>query len=457
MTTGTATTPPRSVLIVEDDRLMARSLRSHFARRFKVHISGTLSDARACMASEVIDLVLLDLHLPDGDGLDLLREIPTEGGPPVIIMTAFPKVRSAVIALQSGAFDYLTKPFELDELDLVVERALGHGALKAELAALRRQVTSGRGADALIGDSSVMQQLRALIRQVAQASSSTVLLRGESGTGKQVAARAIHEESPRAAGPLVELDCTAIPENLIESELFGHERGAYTGAGGRRRGVVEQAHRGTLFLDEIGDMPLSLQARLLRLLENRRFRRVGGDEDVSVDVRFVAATNRPLEQLVADGGFRKDLLYRLRVVELTLPPLREHLDDLNDLCAAFIARLAPEVGRVVRRLDPACLDDLRVHTWPGNVRELRNLVERALILGQGTTLTLRPLGPLIDSQPPGGARLCFPDDLDQLPTLDELSRAYTRHVCERTGGNKSRAAEILGVSRVTVRQKLLTD
>jgi DNA-binding NtrC family response regulator len=366
-------------------------------------------------------------------------------------------VQSAVRALKAGALDYINKPFDLDEFDIVIAKALEHRGLRDEVLSLRRQIPAVGGVDRILGDSATITRVREIIRRVATTPDTTVLVRGESGTGKELVAEAVHHESPRSNRPFVRLNCSSIPATMLEAELFGHERGAFTDARTSRRGLFEAADGGTLFLDEIGDLPLELQPKLLTVIESRTFRRIGGNRELSVDVRIVAATNRDLDSLVADGAFRQDLLFRLKVFEIVMPPLGNRKGDIEQLARHFLGELAPRLGRRVLSVSPDALERLTSHSWPGNVRELRNILERAMILADSDTITVADLpADLKPMLPTVCADFCpaHPDGLRSFPTAEEIEQRYIRCVHRMTGGNKTRAAEILGMSRLTLREKL---
>ncbi|HEY8428045.1 MAG TPA: sigma-54 dependent transcriptional regulator, partial [Sandaracinaceae bacterium] len=434
-----------TVLITDDERLIRWSIVQRLQQCGFRGIEAV--DARECLQKvRDADAVILDYRLPDRSGFEVLRELRrSQPHTPVIMLTAHASVEHAVEAMKLGAFHYVAKPFDLDEIVMLLEDALRRSRARAA----PPPVT----AEALLGSSPAIQEVRRLISRVAASRTSTVLITGESGTGKDLAARAIHGESARRDGPYVNITCSAIPEHLLESELFGHERGAFTDARSRRIGLIEQADGGTLFLDEIGEMPLAMQAKLLRFLEDRAFRRVGGTDEIRPDVRVVAATNVDLEDAVRRGTFREDLFYRLAVVRVRVPPLRERLEDLPTLVAHFVSVFARELGREAR-VSPEALEALARQPWPGNVRELRNAIERALLLSESEVLGVSELGldEARSSAPPE------PEGAFQLPNsgvdIEELERSLLVQALERAGGNQRRAGEMLGMNRDQVRYRM---
>jgi DNA-binding NtrC family response regulator len=442
-------TTNRRLLVVDDDRAMREMLTSLFKERgLAVEDASSAGAALERAAEQDFDVVLSDVRMPGLSGVELVGQLrKLRPGTPVVLMTAFGSIDSAVEAMRTGAFDYLTKPFEPDAVILAVERALAHRALALENEQLRRAVDRSGSLGELIGKSPAMREIFALIKRIAHTRSS-VLITGESGTGKEVVARAIHFHGDRSEKPFVPINCTAIPEGLLESELFGHVRGAFTGAHASKRGLFEKADGGTLFLDEIGDLGLGLQGKLLRVLQDREIRPVGGTQSVRVDVRIIAATNRDLEAEIAAGRFREDLFYRLNVIPIHIPPLRERPEDIPALAEAFLRR--HDDGRRCF-LSPEAMARLQAHTWRGNARELENVLERALALCDAETL-----GP--DDVPlPGTAAQAAPSGEDFLAaaaarrmTLHELGERYTEQVLRATGGNKVQAARILGIDRKTL-------
>ncbi|MFN3585968.1 MAG: sigma-54-dependent transcriptional regulator [Moraxellaceae bacterium] len=365
------------ILIVEDEALIRASLKRLLERHgYSVSEAGSVAEAQALHALEDMDLIISDVRLPGEAGTSLI-ELARPA--PVLIMTSFGSLKAAVEAMKQGAVDYISKPFDHDEMLLAVERALRERALRAQNEALKQEVAKAYPTTGMIGSCAAMQEVFARIRKVAPMA-TTVLIRGESGTGKELVARALHDQSPRAAGPLISVNCAAIPDTLIESELFGHEKGAFTGAQASRKGLVEAADGGTLFLDEIGELPLEAQARLLRLLQEKEVRRIGATQAKRIDVRLVAATHRDLKKLASEGRFREDLYYRLNVVELLLPPLRERGADVLELAEKLLARTCQRLGVGTLRFGRDALDAMQHYQWPGNVRELENAIERAAIL-----------------------------------------------------------------------------
>jgi DNA-binding NtrC family response regulator len=442
--------PYTRIFIVDDDALIRTVLSDRLERAgHTVRVAGSLAEARLLLRTGTPDLALLDIKLPDGLGTTLLAEL-SELDVPCIMMTAHATVESAVAALKQGARDYLEKPITYERLDATVASALEITALKRELRALREQ---GHGDGVVIGSSPGMTELFRLVEKVAPAEHTTVLIQGETGTGKGVVARLLHRLSPRAQQPFVNVTCTALAETIMESELFGHEKGAFTDARALKRGLVELADHGTIFLDEIGELSPRLQGKLLQFIEDRTFRRVGATRDSSVDARVIAATNRELEAEVAAGRFRPDLYYRLRVVPLHIPPLRERASDVPDLARHFLAQFTKDLGKRVRSISPAALALMAEYAWPGNVRELRNVIERAVLLADGDTLTEDALPPEVryPRRHNGGDHIEIgPGGMD----INSLERTLLMEALKRAEGNRTSAGRLLGLSRHQIRNRL---
>jgi DNA-binding NtrC family response regulator len=438
-------------ILVVDDEASARTALAELLRGedYTVETAGDGFKALGRLEEFAADLVLTDLNMPGIDGVELLRKIK-EAQPelPVVLMTAFGGVETAVSAMREGAADYLTKPLNTDELVIVLGRTLETTKLRREASELRTQLKDRYSFANIVGSSPEMQRVFKTVAQIAP-SRATVLLTGESGTGKELVAAAIHHHSPRATGPFVKLHCAALAESLLESELFGHERGAYTGADRKREGRFEQANGGTLFLDEIGEISLGTQVKLLRVLQEREFERVGGSQTLHVDVRVVAATNRDLKEMVAAGKFREDLYYRLNVINLTLPSLRERPTDVPSLAMHFLRRYAAENDKPVKTISDQALSQLASYPWPGNVRELENVIERAVVLTDGESIELSHL-------PPELAAVARRSNVPAIPgaTLDEIERYAILKTMESAGGSTSRAAETLGISVRKIQYKL---
>jgi DNA-binding NtrC family response regulator len=442
-----------TVLIVDDEELIRLSLRHRFELAGYEVVEA--ADGRAALAEfgDGVDLVLLDYRLPDKDGLTLLAEMKAEDPDvPVVLLTAFSSVERAVDAMRHGAFHFISKPFDPDEVLAISERALETTALRREVRRLRARQGNGSSLEAIIGESTEMREVKSLLEKFAASRDATILLTGESGTGKDLAARAIHGASPRAHGPFLNITCSALPESLLESELFGHERGAFTDARQQRKGLLEQADTGTVFLDEIGEMTPALQAKLLRFLEEHTFRRVGGSAEIRPDVRVVAATNRDLAAMVEDGSFREDLYYRLTVLHVHLPPLRERREDIAPLARLFVARFNSELCKNVRKLSAKVLAELSAYPWPGNVRELRNAIERAVLLAESDVLGPDDFSSMRRSTRPR-ASSCLDLPAEGID-LAELEQRFVRQALERTGGNQSRAARLLGMNRDQIRYRI---
>lgn len=442
------------VLVVDDDtahRTMLRTLVGGWG--YDIVDADDGEAAIAAVQAQPVDLVLMDIRMVRVSGLEALEQIKTiNPAIPIVLMTAYASVEMAVDALKKGAYDYLIKPLDFDKLRLTLKRALEHIRLKAENRQLKKQLETGFQSQDIIGSSPAMVRLMETVAQVA-ASEATVMVTGESGAGKELVAAAIHHNSPRKAGPFVKVNCAAITETLLESELFGHEKGAFTGADRRKEGRFVQADGGSLFLDEVGEMPVSMQVKLLRVLQERELTRVGGEQMISVDVRLIVATNQDLARMVSAGTFREDLYYRLNVVELRTPPLRDRREDIPLLAAHFLARFSEKNRKAVERFSPRAMDLLIRHPWPGNVRELMNTIERAVVLSRSACLdeddvaALAQRSPEVDAALSGGV---FPADVP----LERIEQEAIVNTLASAKGNKSEAARRLGITRKTLREKL---
>jgi len=440
----------RRILIIEDEEKLARVLELELVSA-GFEVERVSSAEQALPRAERADLVLTDLRLPGMDGLELLNLLHRQDARlPIIVMTAYGTVEKAVEAMKAGAADFLMKPFSLDHLLAVVSKALEFAALRDENRRLREELGRRYSFDNIIGRSPAMQEIFATILRVAP-SRTTVLLAGESGVGKDLIARAIHYHSPRRDRPFIKINCTAIPENLMESELFGYEKGAFTGAVTSKPGKFELADTGTVFLDEIGDVPAPVQVKLLRVLQERELERLGSNKTVRVDVRILAATNRDLRAALEEGAFREDLYYRLNVFPINIPPLRERKEDIPFLVEHFIKKLAGETGSRVRTVSDEALRKLMDYHWPGNVRELENVIERSLLLATGERLEASDIKLDVNPRPAAPGQIQF---LPEGMTLDQYEQAIIREALRRTGGNKSQAARLLGLTRNALRYRL---
>ncbi len=447
-----------SILIVDDDSSARYGMRRVLEEQYRVFEADSPSAARKIIAAENPHLLLLDIEMPEENGLDFLRELKAKESPPTVIMiTAYGSEKVAVEAMKSGAYDYLPKPFEVDELRLVVEKALDHLDLAEENVRLKRQLTSEGQFGAMIGSAKSMRELFDLADRVAVAD-VTVLIQGESGTGKELLAREMHRRSNRGSKPFVALNCAAVPEHLIESELFGYEKGAFTGATSQKRGKFELAHGGTLFLDEVGDMSLATQAKLLRALETHRFERLGGTAPIEVDVRLLSATNKDLAAEIAKQAFREDLYFRLRVVLLKCPPLREHKEDIPLLVNEFCSMLAAKHRRESIAVSRDAMEMLVAADWKGNVRELKNVLESAVVISRDDIIQSEdiPAEFLRPAAPAGAAAsladVAFPADYREAKRQFEI--AYIKDKLRQHGGNITRTAAAIGLHRQSLQEKM---
>jgi len=454
--------PIEKIIVLDDDLIIRKSLEQQLRqRRYDVAAAATLSAAQELLAKDTFDLMMVDVRLPDGDGTELLQQLQLRPQKPlVVMMTGFGSVESAVDCMRNGAFDYLIKPFSADQLEVTLRKAENF----TQLVKVNQYFSHEEDEDAgfeLLGQSAAVEQLRQLIRKVAR-TQATVLIQGESGTGKELVARAIYRQSPRASAPFIKVNCAAIPENLIESEFFGHEKGAFTGALNKREGRFELAHGGTILLDEISEISSTVQAKLLRVLQERELERVGGSRTIRVDVRVIATTNRHLEQSVARNEFRQDLFFRLNVVPILVPPLREHREDIAFLTEHFLRRFSRKHGVRARHVSPLCLQTLTEHDWPGNVRELQNVIERSVILcGDEESFEVGYLGfnrPLVP--PPAPAPLAIAASPSGNPTngivipLNEVEKRHILAALDFCHGNRTHAAKLLDISIRTLRNKI---
>jgi len=436
-----------TLLIVDDEKHTREGLRSALEDHYEVSAAADAAAALALFEADPADVVITDLKLGNDDGMELMDRLLKRPDPPVcIMMTAYGSVDTAVEAMRRGAYDFVTKPVNIDRLEMLVRRSLRERALSRENVELKREVVKSRAPERMIGRSPAMERVFETIRQVAP-SKATVLITGESGTGKEVAAKAIHALSPRAEKPFVAVHCAALSPQLLESELFGHEKGAFTGATERRIGRFEQAAGGTLFLDEIGEIDPAVQVKILRVLGERTFERVGGNQTLQADVRLLAATNRDLTAMVAEGTFREDLYFRLNVVPLIMPPLRKHREDIPLLVNAFEKELAREHDKSARRFDAEAMECLESYGWPGNIRELRAAVEHAVVLGAGAELTAKDLPSTIRA---GSDPLLREGELN----LEKVEEAMIRKALSECADNRTLAAKKLGISRRTLHRHL---
>jgi len=436
------------ILVVDDEQLIRWSLEQNLKKQgYEVSTAASGEEALKIVREDVPDLMLLDIQLPGMNGIEVLEKVKEMGEEIIVIMvTALGVLETAVKAMRIGAYDYINKPFNLDELAIVIRKALETGELKREVAHLRSEQSRNYGIDNIIGESRHMKNVLTMVEKIARSDASTVLIQGESGTGKELIAKAIHYESSRAEKPFMAINCAAVPETLLESELLGHERGAFTDAKMQKKGLFEMADGGTIFLDEIGDMEPGMQAKLLRVLEDRTFRRVGGTKDIQIDVRIVSATNKDLLEAIEEKTFRNDLYYRIQVIPIFLPPLRERRDDILPLARHFIEHFNREFGKNVTGLSKMAEKFLVEYSWPGNIRELKNVLERAIILENEETLLLEhlPQEMVAKTGSPGAGPFSFripPEGID----IEDVERELIRQSLEITEGNQSKAAKKLNL------------
>ena len=448
---------PGSVLVVDDEKMIRWSLRKRLEQEgYSVVEAESGEAARRHFHRDAFELALMDMRLPDTDGMTLFQEFhDTHPDTPVIIITAYSSLEGAVGAIKNGASDYISKPFDLDELSLTVRRVHENSVMRRNVTTDLDQKRSQFGLDNIVGCSPQIMEVKALVRKVAQGPSTTTLLLGESGPGKDLVARALHYESSRAPHPFMNITCTALPETLLESELFGFEAGAFTNATSRKKGLIELANRGTVFMDEIGDMAPALQAKLLRILEEKSFKRIGGVTDIHVDMRLIAATNRNLERMVSDKTFREDLYYRLNVVPIHMPPLRERKGDVTVLANYFLAMFNREFRKQLQGISADALAKLNAYPWPGNIRELRNVMERAILLNEGPWIEK---GDIVLGRANFNTPVESLGEIVPLPlqgcTLADAEESLLRQALNRCDWNQTRTGVLLGITRDQVRYKI---
>lgn len=443
----------RTRILVVDDELVIRESLSDWLQESGYYVRTVEDGTKALMQvkQREWDIILVDLKMRGMDGIEVMREIKKiHKDLPIIIITGYPTVDTAVEAMKEGAYDYIVKPFNPEEIDLIIRNIIAHQKLARENIFLRKELKKQYQYKDIIGKSPKMQELLALVRTVAE-SNTTVLIQGESGTGKEIIARVIHSSSPRADGPFVAVNCAALPETLLESELFGHEKGAFTGAVARRKGKFELANGGTLFLDEIGDMSPKTQAQLLRIIEEQEFQRIGGSKPIKVDVRIISATNKKLEEMIQQGTFREDLFYRINVVTINVPPLRERKEDIPLLVEYFLKKYSIENKKEIQFVDEDALRLLMKHNWPGNVRELENVIERAVVITKNDFISPDELPSSITGSDAVSTAL---HEYDALLSIDELEKRHIIRVLKSCNWNIKKSAEVLKINRTTLYNKM---
>jgi len=444
-----------SVLIVDDEKHSREGLQQALAENYDVSLAASADEAFNLMDAQPFDVVLTDLRMPGKSGLKVIdRALALPNKPAVLMMTAYGNIDTAVEAMRRGAVDFMTKPVNIERLDVLIRRALKAKSLEVEVQRLHERLDEKFSVDEIVGESPLLKDVIERVRKVAQ-SKATVLIEGESGTGKELIAQAIHQSSPRSRGPFIAVHCAALSESLLESELFGHEKGSFTGATERRIGRFESADGGTLFLDEIGEISASIQVKLLRFLETKAIDRVGGSKTVELDVRLVTATNRNLEQLVREGKFRDDLYFRLDVVRFVMPPLRQRAGDIPALIAHFIRIYSEENGAPPIEIEPGAMKTLQAYSWPGNIRELRNFCENAVVLHKGGALSEFDLDPRFRGAPASGSAAGGPaEGPPQNLSVEQNEKRILREALIKSRGNRTKAAELMGISRRTLHRKL---
>ena len=445
-----------SVLIVDDEKHTREGLKQALADSYDVSLAASADEAFNLMDAQPFDVILTDLRMPGKSGLKVIdRALALPNRPAVLMMTAYGNIETAVEAMRRGAVDFLTKPVNIERLDVLIRRALKAKSLEVEVEQLHERLDEKFDLEGIVGESPLLKDVLERVKKVAQ-SKATILIEGESGTGKELIAQAIHQSSPRSRGPFVAVHCAALSESLLESELFGHEKGSFTGATERRIGRFESADGGTLFLDEIGEISGSIQVKLLRFLETKAIDRVGGSKTIELDVRLVTATNRNLEQLVRDGKFREDLYFRLDVVRFVMPPLRQRAEDIPALIAHFLKIFSQENGVPQLEVEPGAMKTLQAYSWPGNIRELRNFCENAVVLHKGGKISEFDLDPRFRGSPASAPAAAGSADAGSAPTLsvEQNEKRILREALIKSRGNRTKAAELMGISRRTLHRKL---